>query len=161
MNRLRKEVILSKEALSMILAESSKYPDVETGGILLGYYKKGKAVVTRATRGGSKAKRSRLHFRLDEKFANAEIVRAWRETHGRIYYLGEWHKHPLSILQASSTDKRSMEQISLDRKLHCREPILIIHFSVSNRNGKIDYSNNTYWYDRPKRRLQEARLNFR
>ena len=100
-------IVYSDEALQMIAAESSKSPDRETGGALIGSWQRDPdgyitVNVERATGPGSDAVRNHALFSPHMDYYRARIE-YYRETHNWDY-LGEWHKHPGTFDSLSGTD---------------------------------------------------------
>ncbi len=80
----------------------------EAGGVLLGRHLLGSndIVVDRVTWPMRRDRRQRCRFRRARRRHQAEIDRAWRESHGTCAYLGEWHTHPDPDPHPSSTDRQ-------------------------------------------------------
>lgn len=100
-------IVYSDEALQMIAAESSKSPDRETGGALIGSWQRDPdgyitVNVERATGPGFDAVRNHSLFSPHMDYYRARIA-YFRETHNWDY-LGEWHKHPGNFDSLSNTD---------------------------------------------------------
>ncbi len=100
-------IVYSDEALQIIAAESSKSPDRETGGALIGSWQRDPdgyitINVERATGPGSDAVRNHALFSPHMDYYRARIS-YYRQTHSWDY-LGEWHKHPGTFDSLSGTD---------------------------------------------------------
>ena len=102
--------VVSQKALETIELECRKYPDTETGGILVGYKDAGQVTVTHATGSGPKADRSAHHFTKDTPYLQSVLVLLGH--YYQIDYLGVWHKHPPSMPFPSVRDVLSaMEEV--------------------------------------------------
>ena len=100
-------IAYSDEALKMIAAESSKSPDRETGGALIGSWQRDPdgyitVNVERATGPGVEAVRNHSLFSPHMDYYRSRIA-YYREAHNWDY-LGEWHKHPGNFDSLSGTD---------------------------------------------------------
>jgi len=98
----------------------------ETGGILVGYYTHAHdcAIVTELS--GPPEDSVRKHGLLirGTRGLQSWIIRLWNEK--KHYYLGEWHFHPGGVPVPSQDDIEQMRKLSMDKKLKCPEPILLI-----------------------------------
>jgi integrative and conjugative element protein (TIGR02256 family) len=68
--------------------------DLEAGGILLGRYLNGEGVVVddATVPASGDLREPRAFHRLDEAHTD-RAMEAWRESDGRVHYVGEWHTH--------------------------------------------------------------------
>ena len=98
----------------------------ETGGILVGRYSTtlDYAIVTRAGLPPEDSESGRISFRRGIKGLQSWIGRLWSEE--GIYYLGEWHSHPLGRAEPSLTDLGQMYRLAESPELRCPEPILLV-----------------------------------
>jgi integrative and conjugative element protein (TIGR02256 family) len=84
----------------------------EACGILLGMQWPARWEVTEATLPQRTDRRSRLHY-VREVPGHLDIAqRRWEESAGLVGYLGEWHTHPQSRAEPSSTDLREAALLS-------------------------------------------------
>lgn len=109
----------------------------ETGGILVGHYNadRNRAIVTKASLAPKDSRRGRTWF-VRGVFRLQEWLRELWTGRGE-YYLGEWHYHPGGSCQPSGTDARQMEEIALDPKYGCPEPLLIIIGQLQHNQWEI------------------------
>jgi integrative and conjugative element protein (TIGR02256 family) len=125
--------IVSHKALETIEWECRKYPDTETGGILVGYKDAGQVTVTHATGSGPKAERSAHHFTKDTPYLQSVL-----NLLGHYYqvdYLGVWHKHPQAMPFPSGGDILSAMEEVRDQDMMLEElltPICLLD------EGKVD-----------------------
>ncbi len=97
----------------------------ETGGILVGYYSDdcAWAKITKII-GPPAGSTHRPRFFLRNSGSLLKMLESlWQKNQ---YYIGEWHYHPFSSPLPSTTDLQTMHNLSVDKKLHCPEPIMII-----------------------------------
>ena len=133
-------IVYSDEALQMIAAESSKSPDSETGGALIGSWQRDPdgyitVNVERATGPGSDAVRNHALFSPHMDYYRARIA-YFRETHNWDY-LGEWHKHPGNFDSLSNTDIDTAHEL-IDGE---GWPLLLLPI-VNEINGRFVMENN-------------------
>lgn len=125
--------VISQKALNNIEWECRKYPDTETGGILVGYKNAEQTTVTHATGSGPKADRSSHHFTKDTQYL--QTVLNLLGHYYQVDYLGVWHKHPLSMPHPSGGDIVSAMEEVLDQDMSLEElltPICLLD------QGKVD-----------------------
>lgn len=65
--------------------------DLETGGLLFGYFNLPRVILDVATKPSSTDKRGRRSFKIDSINANREIKKQFMANR---HFLGEWHSHP-------------------------------------------------------------------
>jgi len=112
---------------------SAKFP-FETGGILLGYTADNQDVVATHLIGpGPNARHEKYRFEPDGDFQQKEIEKVFRETGGRITYLGDWHTHPLGVAVLSSTDKRTLEKIARSPETQNCHPLMAVLAGIPAR----------------------------
>lgn len=122
----------------------------EAGGILLGKYqpKNEYYIITIATEPNSGDQAGKLWFNRNYKVAQKIIYEEWENTKGIVNYLGEWHTHPWKNPNPSTTDKKLIKKIILDKSNVWNIVFMIIvgldktfyigAFDAEN-NGKIIY----------------------
>lgn len=98
----------------------------ETGGILIGYYANGQqtAIITQIST-PSDSKSGRHWFKRGVSGLASLLRKSWQDPQ-KTYYLGEWHYHPVSVIQPSDEDFQQMITISQSPNFQCKEPIMII-----------------------------------
>ncbi len=99
---------IADRALAAIEREARRWPDRETGGILVGLRRSQGIVVTHATGPGPRAMHSPLAFAKDTPY----LQRVLDYLFGcfRVNYLGVWHQHPPDMPYPSAGDLRSAWQ---------------------------------------------------
>lgn len=145
---LRFSVRISSDVLSEVLSLCVKTKRKETGGILVGRYGEGNscAYITKISGPGSGSVHGSFSFFRAIGQLQNWLDGLWRDKDS--YYLGEWHFHPFSSPQPSSTDLKQMQYIARNEKNACPEPILIIiggdpqgdwllHVKIFTKDGQI------------------------
>jgi len=129
--------------INNIEKKCSKAENNETGGILIGkYLDKHNAVIIEVTGPTKDSKKSRYSFKSGVIGLIELLDRKWNLGQ---YYIGEWHSHPNSSPQPSLVDDKQMYELSIDEKLNCPEPILLIIGGNQYTGWKISvhvYTNN-------------------
>jgi integrative and conjugative element protein (TIGR02256 family) len=121
------EVLIDEKIRQYIVAETESSPDVETGGVLVGYLDENHRVtITRAIGPGPKAVRTARRFLRDAEFAQAEIDRAAQELGNRGVYVGEWHSHLEAAPEPSPTDVQSLSGIATAPNYLTSTPVMVI-----------------------------------
>ena len=99
---------------------------LETGGILIGHYLGPRiAVVRQALPPPPDSVRTGCSFLRGTDGLDEVLREHWNEDE-RLYYLGEWHYHPIGSHEPSETDVRQMRRIAQDEGATCPEAMLII-----------------------------------
>ena len=129
--------LVSTKALETIELECWKYPDTETGGILVGFRDKDQVTITDATGPGPKSERSRQHFVKDTVYLQAVLNLLFE--YYQVNYLGVWHKHPESMPYPSDGDVvAAMEEVG-DREMGLEELITPICVMSEGRVNVVPY----------------------
>ncbi len=128
-------VFLEEKAYSSLKEITDKSVNLETGGILIGYYDVSSlnAIITEITIAPEDSKSGRNWFHRGVLGLKQLLIYRWQARED--YYLGEWHLHPKSSPQPSLIDVSQMKQISNDKRYNCKEPLLLI---VGEINRELD-----------------------
>jgi len=137
---------ISKYIIQNLFSKCRKSKDIETGGILLGYYCMNYtcAIIEEITDSPEDSKKGRAYFIRGVKGLQKIIDKFWKNN--KIYYLGEWHYHPADSRRLSGTDINQIKAITDSNQYNCPEPICIIVSKKNNSEYNIDcylYSNKT------------------
>lgn len=115
---------VAASTLSTLALEARQYPDLETGGLLLGYWKDDEIVVASATGPGPNAQRGRTWFRPDQQWQTEDLARAYAASGRTMTYLGDWHTHPGGTAIPSRTDRRTMRAIKREAAARQSRPLM-------------------------------------
>ncbi|MNH84974.1 hypothetical protein D3C73_374080 [compost metagenome] len=120
------EVELSEDTLKCMLSHCSLFGELETGGVLAGYYDdtQKKAVILSSSTAPTDSQHNRTRFYRGVEGLKEWLSNLWQKE--KAYYLGEWHFHPFSSSKMSSIDVKQMNAISTNQLMNCPEPIMII-----------------------------------
>ncbi|OAJ75863.1 hypothetical protein AYJ08_20495 [Brevibacillus sp. SKDU10] len=117
---------LTETAWSQIRRAVGHYPELETGGILLGYKQDAKSwIITFASEPGPNALRMEHSILFDDKYLHRIIKRKTRPN-SKIQYIGDWHSHTMPRLTPSRTDKNTFVQKSNQNEYRSDSPIMLI-----------------------------------
>lgn len=125
---------ISGESLSSLEEQASAAAPNETGGVLMGYWRRDSrdVVVTHAIGPGANATAEPERFEPDAEFHATEVARIYHGSGRTITYLGDWHSHPTGHAYLSPADHRTLEWIALDPAARAERPVMLI---LSGRNG--------------------------
>lgn len=143
---------LPEGVLKHVLDECERSNDLETGGIVVGYYSPDLhcAVVTDISGAPCDSRRTRSSFFRGLKGLQRWVDRLWKRKH-RHYYLGEWHFHPSGSPSPSATDSKQIAEIAASEMYHCPEPLLLI----IGGNPATGFRGAAYVYIEEEKSLQE------
>ena len=117
-------IIIYETALTKIILECEKHMNLESGGILIGNYSKDSSIAyIKDSYSPKDSKHYSNTFLRGTIGINNILDKKWDEGE---YYLGEWHHHPNSSSKSSRLDDIQMIKFSNNKKLNCRDPILLI-----------------------------------
>jgi len=121
-------VWISQEVQEQIFTEALQRPELETGGIVLGYWgcPTGEPVITAMIGPGPKAVHKARSFRPDVAFHQAASLEAFEQSNGRTVYLGDWHTHPGGPDLLSRRDLRTLGRISRSAMAQLPTPLMLI-----------------------------------
>jgi integrative and conjugative element protein (TIGR02256 family) len=119
---------ISANAMISLDKECSRNENLETGGILIGYYSVDHSVatITEITTPPSDSSFGYNWFLRGITGLQAILLNRWQHVNTRTYYIGEWHYHPAFHVIPSEEDVKQMEKISRTQSYHCKQPILMI-----------------------------------
>lgn len=117
---------MAASAVAVVRTESARYPGLETGGMLLGYWQDNDVVVTSASAPGPAAQRGRAWFRPDQEWQTEHLARVYAASGRTITYLGDWHIHPGGSAKPSRTDRKTMRAIRREPAARQPRPIMAI-----------------------------------
>jgi hypothetical protein len=119
--------VIEKLVWQKMLRRCVEADSEETGGILIGFYSEDltTAVVTDATAPPTDSNWGSTWFCRGIAGLRKLLADLWTNPR-RLYYLGEWHYHPVAALSLSEKDIDEMKQISKSSRYRCSEPILVV-----------------------------------
>jgi integrative and conjugative element protein (TIGR02256 family) len=129
---------LSNVAIQRMLRLCQQSRNTETGGVLVGYYTQdySYAVVTEVSSAPIDSRSGPTWFQRGIVGIQVWLNSLWKQRQPQ-YYLGEWHFHPGSTPQPSSTDIAQMKNIAASKQYQCPEPLLIIIGGTPPNNWSI------------------------
>jgi len=118
-------VVLAAVLAAMRAAAADAFPN-ETGGLLMGFVRAGRAEVTTVIGAGPQAVMKRRSFTPDRDWQYEQIDRLFYETDGAIRYLGEWHSHPSGSTSLSGLDRSLLGEIAEAPAAQCQTPLMAL-----------------------------------
>lgn len=85
---------LARGVLALCRAEADRCYPLETGGVLMGFWRRHLAVVTQVIGPGPNARHERWSFEPDQEWQLGAIAAHYARSGRRETYLGDWHTHP-------------------------------------------------------------------
>ena len=98
------QVIFSNRAYNSVVSEATEKINVETGGVFLGCYENEIWYVIETIEPGPKAVFQESYFEYDQQYVEYQINKAAQKYQAELTLIGNWHKHPGSLNEFSSTD---------------------------------------------------------
>jgi integrative and conjugative element protein (TIGR02256 family) len=125
------KLLLTKKAYRSIVKECTSFPEVETGGILIGKKVDDCNFAVLFTIGsGPKAVRCRTRFSPDEEWQQKMLERLFERY--RINYIGSYHSHPGFYSQPSHLDYKNAREITFSPDWNAPEAV----FPIVLLNGR-------------------------
>lgn len=140
----RIKIYLDSNIKESIVKEIKCNPDIETGGIIIGYFIEGRILkITDTSLPGKNAKKERASFIKDAEFCQ-NFLNEISLSDQRKAYVGEWHYHPSGSADPSNTDLLSLNSIAEQSEYLLDEPIMIIvskdfHLSCTVHKGNNEF----------------------
>lgn len=101
---------------------SGKAPVPEAGGLLLGHRKGDAIELTQLTFPTRWDRATSTRFERSALGHRIAALRAWKQSHGTIDWVGEWHTHPFGSPNPSFIDQTSWRKIAR----HAKRPMTFI-----------------------------------
>jgi len=148
---------LDDAIMTKMLTLCKETANVETGGILVGYYTNNHewAIVSDVSGPPIGSKRAFSSFVRGIKGLQQWLNDMWDSTN-RHYYLGEWHYHPFATPAASYVDVKQIKEHAENGPLNCPEPIMLI--VGGNPNNLFDMR--AYIYPKGERLYEMEKLGY-
>jgi integrative and conjugative element protein (TIGR02256 family) len=134
-----RSVFVRAAAMKTITAEMRKAMFTETGGALVGYLDRAVLVVTAASGPGPRGRLSYTRVMIDGVHAAQFCQRAFRESGGRIDYVGDWHCHLSCVVRPSVLDRVAMKTMVEFEQSNTRHPVSLIRARWSRRMKAFRY----------------------
>jgi integrative and conjugative element protein (TIGR02256 family) len=100
------DIILSDEVLDVLHAHKQlNVKDCEIGGQLFGYYNKNEIIIEKCSITHDTENSSRFAFAPSLKEEQKDIFKYYEQG---LHYLGDWHTHPETDPNPSTTDNKTM-----------------------------------------------------
>ena len=129
--------LVSTRVLETIERECWRYPQTETGGILVGFRDHDQVTITDATGPGPKSERSAQHFVKDTDYLQSVLNLLFE--YFQVNYLGVWHKHPDSMPHPSDGDVVAAMQEVGDPEMDLAELITPICVMSAGKVNIVPY----------------------
>jgi len=138
---------IPEKMVQKILQFCKNAGDIETGGILVGYYNRRHdcAIVTDCSAPPKDSQHGKHRFYRGIRGLQKWLVKLWHLGQKQ-YYLGEWHFHPLTVPNPSSIDINQLKSNAESKTYHCPEPIIFI--IGGDPDGKWSCKSLTYIKDK-------------
>lgn len=107
--------IFNNNARKIIYSELKKYPDVETGGVLLGYIKGKNVYIKDVVCGGDTAIREPGTFQYDADYIEELSTITVNKYIPPLYLVGIWHKHNHTLEPAFSYADYQMHHLLIEQ----------------------------------------------
>ena len=99
-------IIIDDNVINFIFNTRQSNVENEVGGIILGNITSDNRIIVRMLRKATDPTKSSKYYCVRDKVIAQKIIdKEFKESKGRIIYLGEWHTHPESIPKPSSQDR--------------------------------------------------------
>ena len=98
------QVIFSNCAYNAVVSEATDKVNSETGGVFLGCSENNTWYVVETIKPGPKAVFQEAYFEYDQQYVEFQINKAAQKYQAELTLVGNWHKHPGSYSEFSSTD---------------------------------------------------------
>jgi len=105
-------LVLTRQAFSVIEEECLSHPHVESGGILVGARNCQDVVAIFAIGSGPGARRTPCRFEPDVAWQQKRLDRCFEDC--GLNYVGSFHRHPPNLRQPSAMDYQAARQILFD-----------------------------------------------
>lgn len=141
------KIIIDEEAYEFMQQEISRAPNVETGGVLVGFkLGDGDIKVRFASPPGPNAVKSKTRFIKDVNFCQAYLDEKYRNEGDRAVYVGEWHYHPCLNNHTSNIDLSSLSQIAIQKEYLTIKPVMIIFSSEGKLSCTVHPADKTFYF---------------
>jgi integrative and conjugative element protein (TIGR02256 family) len=122
------KLIIEREVVASMTTEAAARYPLETGGILMGYWRNPtSAVATVCVGPGPRAVHREETFTPDHDWHRAEVARIYRASGRLDTYLGDWHSHPdARDATLSRKDRSTLYRIASDPAARAPAAIMVV-----------------------------------
>ncbi|UFJ38972.1 Mov34/MPN/PAD-1 family protein [Brevibacillus humidisoli] len=121
------KLYLTQKAWKQIEQAVRSNPEVETGGVLMGYpINDDDWAITYASGPGPRAMQLRHAVMFDDLYLRQLVRKVRRKTFGRVHYIGDWHSHTIRRLSPSRADRQTVYMKAYQEKYASPSPLMLI-----------------------------------
>ncbi len=140
------KLFIDDDLLNKILSIAMQFYPNEFGGFLVGYYSSDQKSLTITNYIlPTKYQNGKFSFERSSEGIEKEFSDFFNNE-VRQYYVGEWHSHPNSSTDYSTTDLKAMINIADSESIRITNPVLLILNISKNKLNNYDF----YLYDNKK-----------
>lgn len=104
-------ILIDDEVIEQISTLRQGYSDNEIGGVILGNATNDNRIMVRSLKIATDPMASTKYSCIrDKNIAQVQIDKAFKESEGKVIYLGEWHTHPEHTSKPSKQDMRMIKE---------------------------------------------------
>jgi hypothetical protein len=152
-------VSIARDALESIFDDCDKFDADETGGRLLGTYRKSGSgtdvQVMGVLEAGPKAERSPVYFMQDGDYQE-KLFRAIEEAHPEVEHLGNWHTHHVNGLQTLSGGDKTTYTKTVNHAKHNTDFFYALLVVRKNPKGQPRYQVKHFFFRRNDNSIYEV-----
>ena len=150
---IEKNIIVQEHTTLEIIDYRKQLPNLETGGIILGKILQDEHIlVTELSKPSKLDKRGYYSFESNKENVQKIINDRWKDSDGKVIYLGEWHTHNEDIPNPSPRDLEMIKNQLETSKMEINFLLLLIigqesdYWGIQTKRGhkKIKISNNPF-----------------
>ncbi len=146
-HEIKHKSVIESSVLEMMRRLVNENNKIETGGVLAGYIDNSNTIViTHASEPGPKSIRSDKKFKKDIEYCQQFLDELYKKYGSKAVYLGEWHSHPSTNNNPSSTDIKSLIEISYQKEYLTDKPIMIIMSNEGNPSCTIHPTGKSFYF---------------
>lgn len=144
------EIRLPQEIFDSLLVKAAHYYPKECGGVFVGRVHENVATIE-MYKMPRRILSTSILFRRVAKWLNTWLADIFTKQNGDLIYLGEWHTHPDSSPDPSTTDIAALLRIAQNEDIRTQNPLLLIiglNPSVNVERFYTYYNNQIIVYDK-------------
>jgi integrative and conjugative element protein (TIGR02256 family) len=142
------KVHIENETLEMMRDLIKEDNTIETGGVLVGVVNKedGVIILKAASGPGPNSKRTSTRLEKDIQYCQTFLDDEFQKHGENSLYVGEWHSHPCEDNSPSSTDIRSLTEISYQKEYVTDMPLMVIFSETGVPSATIHPAGKTFYH---------------